>query len=215
MTSLRLTLLLLASCLVASCSPITGLVSTGLGTTGQPDPDWVLSGGTAYKTQDGVFPFGAWSANTAQSGWISPRPTYSGLLSDPQNTDFIYALTFDLTGYLPLTATFSYRLAVDNSVTSVTLNGVAIPGIGGGSGFALYGPYTVGTGSRAFLPGINTLQVTTRNGAGTSGNPNGLRFEVTGSDVELASLPEPGTLFLAAISLAVIGAARRGRPARD
>jgi hypothetical protein len=181
--------------------PIPGLVSTGLGTSGTLESNWTLLAGTAWITDQTSFPFPPWLPNTSSSAWISPQRSYAGLLSDPAGA-LTFTLLFNLTGYIPSTATFTYRLAADNSISVVRLNGNSIGG-GGVAGFTSFSlPFVVGPGSGAFAAGVNTLEVVLVNAPGATGNPTGLRFEVLSSNVD--AIPEPS--FGGAVGLALVAA---------
>jgi len=208
---LRIWVVILVAASLVSAAPILGLVSTGMGAVGSAEANWVLSGGTAYITNDTVFPFPIWAANSTDSKWISPRPSYAGSLADPAG-DYTYTLMFNLTGFSPASAAFTYRLANDNSIVSVLLNGTSIPGAGPGFLTSLSGPLSVGPGSAAFVAGMNTLAVTINNGAGTLSNPTGMRFEVvTSNAVPVGQIPEPSTYALVGLALAALPLIRRKR----
>lgn len=208
MKLLKIMVLALAVASIAAAAPIIGLFSTGLGTIGGAESNWQVNGGTAYITQDGQFPIPPWTANTADSRWISPNANYNGV-SDTPSTMFSYTLQFDLTGFDHTTASFSYAVAADDYINSVVLNSTSLGGFGS-SFTGLNGPFTANSG---FVAGLNTITVTVPNSSSTSGNPNGMRFEVLDSNVEEAvnPIPEPSTFALVGLALAAIPAIRRRR----
>jgi hypothetical protein len=171
------------------------------GTT--PDPHYSLiavpsgSSATLVLSSAGGFPIGPWLGDNALSRWIRPNNGgTSGQDSDPAGT-YVFRTTFDLTGLNPLTASISGGWSTDNNGSSVLLNGVNT-GIAATSftqfqtGFA---PFTISSG---FVAGINTLDFVVVNGAGTSGNPTGLRVEMTGN-AAVAPVPEPSTYIAGAL----------------
>jgi hypothetical protein len=216
MKLLKLMVLTLGVASLAAAMPIVGLYSTGMNVSGGVDQSWQLVGGTAYVTQDGQFPFGAWVANDGNSSWVSPQASYVGqggaLLTDPLGT-YTYTTTFDLSGYDPSTAWFDFSLAGDDSITSVVLNSTSLVpgGIGSFAGGVMNGTYSSGMGS-AFLPGLNTITVQVLNQGGLEGSPTGLRLEIEASDVQsMNAIPEPATFALVGLALAVLPLVRRKR----
>ena len=224
MKMLKLMVLALAVSALAAAMPIVGLYSTGLtsdgsavGTVGGAEANWLVNGGTAYITQDGQYPFGPteWVPNSTSvpgSQWISPQASYGAGSEAPTDTPggtFTYTLSFDLTGYDPGSASFSYRVAGDDYISSVTLNGNSIPGASIPPQYnALSGVFTVNSG---FVAGVNTSTVLVPNSASETGNPSGFRLEVTESNVELSQVPEPATFALVGLALAAIPVLRRRR----
>jgi hypothetical protein len=162
------------------------LFSTGLDSNGHtlsdgvPDPHWTITStpagptnppATASVTNTG-FPIGThWMPNTATSRWISPQANES------QGTDspglYTYRTTIDLTGYDPASVRLRARIAVDNAVRAVRLNGkdlgLKTRGYTGFSTVEMNGP---------FQSGMNTLDFVVLN-EGTTPNPSGLRVELS------------------------------------
>ncbi len=205
--------LLLVACPVAEAMPIVGLYSTGINAAGGVDQSWSLTGGTAYVTQEGQFPVPTdWPANDLASRWISPQSSYvgggGGLLSDPLNASFTYTLSFDLTGFNPESAWFSYKLAADDTISAVMLNGIPIAGVTlPSNGPFEFGPvYTVDAG---FLAGVNSISVTVQNSNVGYGNPSGFRAEIIGSNVDPEPIPEPATYALVGLALVALPLLRR------
>ena len=180
---LRITALLTLAALPAAAASFT-MNNTGTGTEGVADPNWVLSGGTAFVTATRPT---LWLANDGTSKWISPQANY------PANDDageYIYSTTFDLTGLDHNTAEFSFRVAVDNVLTDVRLNGV-LQTITSSGLDAWSGLFTINSD---FIGGENTLEFLTSN---TVTSPTGLRVEFSAATAdEISDVPEPGSIAL-------------------
>ena len=165
---------------------ITGLFNTGLDGNGSPAPDasgeahYTLAstpsgtGGTPFVTMQ-KFPIinGAWMLDTNTSKWISPSADES-LYTDPAGP-YTYQTTFTVTGD-PTTVSITGRLAGDDSVTAIILNGQTVATNVAG-GFQSWYAFNIASG---FKTGTNTLQFVVVN-AGTSSNPSGFRCEMTGT----------------------------------
>lgn len=232
--TVRLALLILAGVLCASAVPITSLVSTGQAAPGNQDPNWLYSPSssvfqspyvTAANPNNG-FPFYAWFSNDASSSWISPQPLYgSGVWGDnPGLHRFLLVFTLPANAD-PATATFSFRLAVDNALHSVWFNGAMIFNDPSNTiGYNAFSPVvTVGPGPGLFQAGNNYLDVFVINSniVGNSNpmtwNPAGFRLEIVNSNVDLlppppsGEIPETSTVFMMALGLIGIGLARLRR----
>jgi serine/threonine protein kinase len=164
------------------------IFSTGVGSdaallpTGMADPHWTVTPAAGaplpvYVTRNAPP---AWTANTAEGRWISLHVDGS---TDELAGLYVYRTTFDLTGFDATTARLTARLAADNAVTDVRLNGHSLQ-------LSMRG-YQVATkltiGGR-FLPGVNTLELVVLND-GPLPSPSGLFAELAGDAVPL---PEGG-----------------------
>jgi hypothetical protein len=206
---LRITALLALAALPAAAATFT-IYNTGQGPEGLADPNWTLSGGTAYVTIDGQFPFGPWLANSVDSNWISPHPSYASSSSNDVPGTYTYSTTFDLTGLNPGTASLSFVVAADDEVTDVLLNGVS-QGVAhvGFSGFS--GLFTLNSD---FIGGINTIAFVTNN-AGSVNTPTGLRVEFSDATADaLSGVPEPSSIALLGFG-AILLFSRRFRSAKQ
>ncbi len=159
----------------------TGLSANGLPVAaGSPDPHYqiVQSANGSPPPPDiaatVVTNHPAWAANDSTSQWISVvNPGTTNIAAGT----YSYQTTFDLTGFVPSTASLTMSLYADNSVTDVLLNGQSL-GISAVGFASPNGPYTVTTG---FVPGINTLEFVTNNADGPGPNPGGFRATVSGT----------------------------------
>jgi hypothetical protein len=223
---------------IAGAAPIPGLVSTGGASQGSLDPNWLwtpVGSGTflspyVTQTDSSGFPFYAWVANDAASKWISPQSGYGNdneIWGDAPG-QYMYRLIFNIPGTADVnTATFTYRIATDNVLHSMWLNGHMIQSAPFGY-TSMSGPFTVGPGSGLFLTGQNILDIIVVNTGNNSGigavqnswNPTGLRLEIVSSDIFIpepppsGEIPEPGTMLMMAAGLCGLGLLRCFRCAK-
>lgn len=184
------------ACTVLNAAPIPGLYSTGLDVDGTalgaakvdphyklvliPDPqgpefDALAVTNDTFTLNPG-FPVGPWIAESATSRWIAPAPT-QGVGSDPG--DYLYRITFDLTGLDPATARIVGQWTSDNVGTDILLNGASL-GITQGGNFGALSPFEISSG---FVTGVNTLDFQINNAA-PGVNPTGLRVEISRATAE-------------------------------
>ncbi|TMP98937.1 MAG: lamin tail domain-containing protein, partial [Verrucomicrobia bacterium] len=140
----------------------------------------------------------AWLANDALSSWIGPVNPGT---SDVAPGEYRYRTTFSLSGFDPSTAQVVLKVAADNRVNNLLLNGAgrAISF----AGYADFSPnFSIGDG---FVTGANTLEFVTANDS-TSPNPAGFRVKLTGTaqsipprNTQINPLP-PVTYFRAAFT---------------
>jgi PEP-CTERM motif len=156
--------------------------------TGAIDTHFVLvtASGTAptYAVDDAYGYTGYWMGPSSTSKWVTSLVT-GGEAGDVPAANYIYQTTFDLTGFNVATASLQGRMAADNEITGVQLNG-ANTGLTA-YGYDSFAPFSISGG---FVPGINTLQFIVNN----SGGPSGLRAELLGDFT--AAVPEPGSSLL-------------------
>ena len=185
--------------IIAGAAPIPGLYNSGVDNAGVPLANNVLEqhfrlvqsadasapGPNAFVVNDTLFPIvaGPWLATSTSSKWIGPMGNQStGNLPG----DYIYRITFDLTGLEPATAAITGRWSSDNTGNAVLINGVAT-GLTFGGDFSTYSPtFTINSG---FVAGQNTLDFVVNN-AGTGANPTAFRVELSGT---ANSTVPPGT----------------------
>lgn len=177
-------------------------VSTGANAASGPDSRWEVAtnGGPFAAAQIVASPSFEWAPNTAAYRWISSLAT----ASTGGATTFAFRLAFDLTGYDPATASLTFRYAVDNDDLGVRLNGGAAT-LGAGTNYQFGGVQTLTTG---FVAGLNTL---TFNLTG-DGTTDGLVVDVQSFTAAPTSVvPEPGTVALTGVGLALAGVVARRR----
>ncbi len=141
------------------------------------DSTW--DGPETYTVKSDEFPVPPWIANDSTSKWITPRS--DGTEVGPG--DYVYKLTFDVTGFDPATAYLTALYASDDSLTGIRLNGVDA-----GPGYAGFGSWHGLTLTEGFVAGINTLEFSVSNG-GSSAGPSGLRVKFTSARA-LPSAPD-------------------------
>lgn len=181
---------------LALAAPITGLINTGAGLgAGVTDPNWQTFNGATLLGQSvtiSTIP-GTYLPNTTDSRWIWENS--NGL---PVNVTRDFVITFDLTGFLPSTATLSGRWATDNAGDDILINGVSTgqtsPGFTGWTNFSV---------NSGFVAGVNTLTFRVRD----VGVVSGFRAEFLQSNAEPdtgGAIPEPSTWLLIAGAVALI-----------
>ena len=172
-------------------------------------PPDIVSGpvtGTAVvaTSKPAVWFSGTWYAPNADQTFLgSSYPAGSGSLPG----DYVYRLTFDLTGLNPSTAVLTGAWTSDNA-SQVQLNGVG----GGSIGPGAYGSTTAFSFTTGFVAGINNLDFLVNNedstgqvyGGPQGENPTGLHVSIFSASAEAAPVPvpEPATLALLGLGLA-------------
>lgn len=203
----------------ASAASIPGLFDTGVlgdGTaaaSGSVDLHYVIlvSPDANYPGPDAIvadpIASGYWLANSPTSRWIAPAENqgYPSGAANHAPGDYVYRISFDLTGLDPATAQVAGAWAADNTGTSVRLNGV-------NTGFTTpsYSGLTAFNLTSGFVAGINTLDFVVNEFASAGANPTGLR--VAGLTGTAAAVPIPAVAWLFGAALA--GCALRGRHMR-
>ena len=170
---------------------------------------WTLASqpaGAGYALGSTPFRYfnGAYYADNAASGWVSPSVTGSAGAAGT----YVYQLTIDLTGLDPSTAVISGTFGTDND-GAIWLNGNAPAAT---TGFASFGGPTGFTISSGFVAGLNTISVQTNNG----GDPTAFRVEFSRAEAQLpnSAIPEPSSLALFTGGAVVLMAGRLRRAAR-
>lgn len=224
--------ILLAAALPLGATQISTFVSSGTDVTGNRDNAYqVVATPSGPITYDAVtydafvtpypaapsFPVGVvggWFSNDADSRWISAQDDFS---NGDNLGEFQYQTQFDLTGFDPLSVALEFRIWSDNTINSVLLNGVS-------TGASISNPVNfvdpTGTSvsldgaSYSFNPGLNTLTFAVDNTSFLFPmNVSGFRLQVDRADGDLSTIPEPSTLGLLGIGLALTAwGIRRRKP---
>jgi hypothetical protein len=181
-------LLILASAVPVRAASIPGLFNTGVNSAGVSlpdgavDPHYVLTAvppGTGLGPDAFAMTFlsGSWMPNQSSppSRWIGPAVLG---VTHPSG-EYVYTLTFDLTGFDPTTASVSGGYATDN-LLDLAMNGASTGYTHGlPHPFASLSPFTLSGG---FLPGLNTLEWRVTNlGPDAPANPTGLHVRIAGT----------------------------------
>ncbi|HEX4179548.1 MAG TPA: PEPxxWA-CTERM sorting domain-containing protein [Caulobacteraceae bacterium] len=205
----------------ANATTLTGLYNTGVDNGGTvlggdvADTHWAFSsvtgtatGTTAYASlNNSAFPAGYWVLDNSTSRWITPTQNAGDSFDPSADGLYDYTLTFNVANVGK--ASFAGQYAVDNQVTSILLNGVALNTNGGGTDGSFTG-FAAPTGS-GFVSGANTLTFVVDNFAQNGGNPSGLNVEFTSS---AGGVPEPATWAMMLVGFGGLGAAIRSRRGR-
>ncbi len=180
----------------AIAAAIPGLYNTGVDAAGallpagSVDPHYRLVqsadpaalGPNAMVVNDG-YPINPWLAHGPNSKWIAPMASQAtGNLPG----DYIYRLSFDLTGLDPDTVVITGKWSSDNGASDIRVNGQSTGLTYDGNFAALSGIWTI---TQGFRDGSNSLDFVINN-AGSSANPTGFRAELSGT---AEPLPPPDT----------------------
>jgi hypothetical protein len=173
--------------LVKGSQPIQGLFGTGLNSSGgwlgsgEIDPHYRVAfsedptgpGPAAFVVDPTTAP-PTWLPNSADSQWISPAANPGALLTRGR---YVYYASFDLTGLDPKTAMIEGKLAVDNSIRYLLINGVraSLPA-------ASFEQFSTFVATQGFVPGLNVITFDTENlpGFNNTTSSAGLRVELSG-----------------------------------
>ena len=182
------------------------IANTGQAAPTAADPSWLVNGSTAFVTDQSGFPFPIWLAPGGASDWISPQPSYTSGQSDSPGV-YDYSTTFDLTGLDPSTASLTFLVAVDDSLTDVLING-ASTGLTHDSLSSFSSPLAINAG---FIAGLNNIVFRVSNTAGPPLNPSGLRVEFTSATADEVAVPEPTSIALFGMGIALLAVRRYRR----
>ena len=212
---------------------ITSLFNTGVNGAGglvpegSIDPHWSLttnpdgSGSSAFVTVTSGFPIpGAWIPNQSNAQWIMPT---SGTADNHNAGTYTFQTNFSLAGFDPTTASIQFRVAADNRVSGVFLNGNNV-------GFTYNGPSNSGDAYTAFSDtftisnpaffkdGLNQLQFQVVNdpvdpaaaGCYDVQNPTGMMAVLCG---KACPVPEPSTYAMVGAAMGLFALRRFRRTA--
>lgn len=166
------------------------------------DPHWtIVEGGLfggctpgapcpAYTVLTDGFPIPPWLYNDSSSLWITVSPTDHDAIAP--TGDHTFRTTFTLANQAAVDAAMIRgRMAFDDSMVDVQLNGTTVVGALAAPGFSTWSHFTIESG---FQVGTNTLDFKVRNG-GTAANPMGFRvefYDIVPGDVPWLALDKSG-----------------------
>lgn len=193
---------------LGSAAQAAGPSSTGVDAGGVPlapgavDAHYTVSGGgltdaPTYATQNATGYPGYWLAPDSLSSWITPGLAGSDAANQLQHV-YTYTTRFDLSGYDPATARIDGRVAVDDSLRHILLNGQMLDITA--SSYGSFRSFAITSG---FVAGVNTLSFVVGN---DYGGPTGLRAELA---TTLVPVPEPAAALLMAGGCGVLLLRRR------
>jgi hypothetical protein len=193
-------LLLTGTALAQTRVTVPTLRSTGAGVTYvlldgltvKPDPAYTVlypNGSAEFAStfrnrlsaaQPPTGPIPPWVDDSSTSLWIGPRSGGTGVAPGT----YKYQSSFNLTGFDPATILISGRVAADNRITSIRINGFETGfSTGGDSSFNAWTPLNIdATTFPRFNQGVNNIEISVSN-TGTTPTPAGLRMEITTSAV--------------------------------
>lgn len=192
-------------------------ISTGAGlTAGATDIRYTLTlqpgpasyGPAMVVAPDGGFPFPHWIANDAASQWIVPQ---GASLADMDDNNYMVRTQFTIpapeVGYELSGVLLRFRVAADNQVSDILLNGVSLgvahPAAPNDPEFG-YRSWsdTIDLSTDegfAYQPNqVVTLDFNVWNKPQDGGNPMGFRLEVLAAETGISPVPEPATYALVA-----------------
>jgi choice-of-anchor C domain-containing protein len=168
----------------------TGVDDTGraLPTNGQDSHYITVSSPIPAGPTPIVFCSGFWIPCDATSNWITASAATQGILGE-----YTYQLRFNLAGIDPSTVRVYGRLSSDNEITSVKLNGQAVPIVNEPQvpSYTSYEAWTTFFLDKGFVGGLNTIQFNYIE----SGLVNGFRIEFI--DIVASSIQKEGTISVA------------------
>jgi hypothetical protein len=208
----------------APAALITTLYNTGVDASGNPladgasDPHYNITTTPAgaitpqaafvVDQNGGGYPFTVWEADSSISKWISIDAQED--VEEPSSTSafYTYVTTFNLTGFLPTTASITGKLYEDDIIQDILINTTDLHLYqGGGNASGAGFPFNITTG---FVAGTNTLTFIVENyPTGVNPNPTGLNVQMTGT---ATAVPEPASLGFLAVG-AALSLRRRARRA--
>jgi len=156
--------------------------NTGAGLrVGESDPHWLAA------SRNGVIHFESHPAQVLSiDAWLENDPTKSQWITfkgeTPNNAEYTFRTTFDLTGMYPRTAYVEGWFLADNRVSAVRINGKSIKVYPHGwNNFTMFSRFQITSG---FVEGVNTLEIDVHNGEPEEGDGPGLmglRVELNGT----------------------------------
>jgi len=212
MRKLFLSLLLLASPLLANAASVS-LQNTGTdagGTlvgVGEVTAFWALSAApTGSSVALGSKPFRfrhpSYAADTSVSAWVSPGINGNAGASG----QYVYELSFDMTGFDPATVSIQGLFSSDND-GALWLNDEPFAVTSSFAGFGVMQAFSLTDG---FVPGVNVIHAMVNNG----GDPTAFHVQFTSVTASPVPLPPAAGLLAAALPALVFRRRRSAGPTR-
>jgi hypothetical protein len=183
---------------ISSATQIPGVFSTGVddlgnllsyGSVDQHYEILIAPSPIIYNDAVATAEHPLWVPSTSSSQWLTPSgyESTSGSPATAPQGQYLYRLTFDLTGFDPNSAIIEATWATDNN-SYINLNNVYTGITKDIYGFTTLTPFSISSG---FQSGINYLDFYVYNQPQEIGNPSGLQVNIIN-----ASVPEPATMLL-------------------
>jgi hypothetical protein len=209
MRKLLLSLMLLASPMLASAASVslhnTGVDASGdLVGVGQATAFWTLSaapGGATVALGSNPFRFRhpSYAADTSVSAWVSPGSNGNA----GARGQYVYDLSFDLTGFDPDTVALQGLFSSDND-GALWLNDEPFAVT---SSFADFGTLKAFSLTGGFVPGMNVIHAMVNN----VGDPTAFHVQFTSVTASPVPLPPAAALLAGALLSLVVGRRRQAR----